>query len=441
MKKKILVSVLAAALLMSNGTTAFASEDSYATGYDDTNEQDKDFSNQRPTINRPTPFDDWLLLEPYDLKQGYPQVVQTSPNFYSKTPNPNRKNPVRAVWSSSTGYSYEVNEDWDVADDGSCDLYESDAQGNLVAECSVGADGSIYESAQYEYDAQGRLVSKAEDRNGGRYIERYTYDTQGRLLSNSSGWSDDWSDDTTFTSKYTYDAQGNVLTHTWKDAGGYYLQRTYTRDKHGNVLTYTTKDKWSYSKESHTLTYDEQGRLVNDYVRFSNNTGTVFKEAYAEGKYTYDEQGRLRTYYCDWDTTMNKYPCQYTYDEQGNLVNYTYYNIGEGYMIVNQFTYDEAGNMLSCVAVTKSPDDSLYARSLSVITEYTYDAMGNMLTYNRDYYNGIGESKRRTEGHRNWYTYDELGNLTTYVEATIYEGLMDKEAGRVDAIRIQYFYE
>lgn len=440
MKKKILAPVVAAVMLLSNGMTAFAGEGAYLDTYDNTRLEEKDYSFEKPGVNRPTPFED-AMLEMWRFTVDL-TIFQKSQNFYSKIPNPNRKNPVRATVFSNWSDSYQLSEEWG---DGWSIFYEYDAQGNLVSVYDPPVDGSSGNTKQYTYDAQGRLLSETDvhypsDPSISPYTItlQYAYDPQGRIISAVNDV-----DGSKESYKYTYDAAGNVLTFTdKKDFVDHYnivTKHSYTRDTHGNVLTYTIDSGGYVTKESHALTYDAQGGLLQDDISYTGPN----EEGSTQVKYAYDEAGNLlsREY-------IVYYPCeprvfQFTYDAMGNVLAFTgrdasasgpntyitngniTYMAAEDYRYYrnDRLAYDAAGNVLT--HVTEGAVSNIYR-------QYTYDAMGNLLTYTKDYVDPA--SGRTAESHLIQYTYDALGNLSTYTEATY-------SPSGVDGYRVQYFYE
>lgn len=403
MKKKILCSVVTALLLLSNSITAFADDDLH------------DFAVEKPVVDKPSPYED-AMLTPYRFNNLI-SVTQNSPDFYTKTPIPGRKNPVRATSSYSWGESYKVIEGWDTESK----FFEYDAQGNLVSMNEFLSDGALHSAEQYTYDAQGNLLSDA----GNGYSTQYTYDKQGRLLSEINTYGADF----LRSEKYTYDAPGNVLTYTYTDSS-VNSKDTYTRDARGNVLTHT----YGSSKEQHTLTYDAQGNLLTDSVLFNYNP-----EAWEKAQYTYDAMGNLLTY----DDTLyagedNFNTMQYTYDALGNVLTHTYYNSIDAVKYTDQLTYDAMGNLLTHTHESIPQSDRIYTYPVSFVARYTYDAMGNLLTYTCD----AERAHSKYWSKSKQYTYDAMGNLLTYTYTNIeHVSSGNYKPGYIETEKWQYFYE
>lgn len=410
MKKKVLFSVAAVLLLLSNCMTVFADS------------QEKDYSVETPAADEPSPYED-AMLEPYRFNNLIP-VFQERPYFYAETSAPGRRNPVRAVGTHSYGESYEVTN----VDYGACKFFEYDAQGNLVTVNEFLSDGSPFGTNQYTYDTQGNLLSDTciSHWSGGLSAMQYTYDTQGRLLSETSSYGTD----ICYSKTYTYNARGNVLAYTYTDSD-VTNKDTYTRDARGNVLTHT----FNGGKEQHTLNYDAQGNLLIDYII----AGYSDPESWSQAQYTYDEMGNVLTYdYLIYNEGGPNYTNQFTYDAMGNVLTHIYYDGFYDYIETNQFIYDETGNLLTHACELTPRSYSLIVEPFSSIEQYTYDEMGNLLTYTYD----AERSYRKLETVSKQYTYDEMGNLLTYTCTNIsHISTAYHEPGYIEIEKWQYFYE
>lgn len=404
MKKKVLFSVAAVLLLLSNCMTVFADS------------QEKDYSVETPAADEPSPYED-AMLEPYRFNNLIP-VFQERPYFYAETSAPGRRNPVRAVVAYSDGEAYKAEEY-----DSHSYSFEYDAQGNLVTVNEFLSDGSLYRTEQYAYDTQGNLLADTVP-----YCTiQYTYDTQGRLLSETNS---------NYSKKYTYDAMGNVLTYIWTDGEdpSIFFKDSYTRDARGNVLTHTFGSASGSNKDRHTLTYDAQGNLLTDYVLFSDNP-----EAWQQSQYTYDAMGNRLTY--DYILYVDEglyYTNQFTYDAMGNVLTHTHYNSMDDAIYTDQLTYDAMGRVLTHTYETMPQSERLYTVPLSFVERYTYDEMGNLLTYTYD----AERSYRKLETVSKQYTYDAMGNLLTYTCTNIsHISTAYHEPGYIEIEKWQYFYE
>ena len=443
MKRRIAALILAAAVAVGSGVTAHASGGAYLEAYDDARLEEKDYAFEKPGVNKPTPFEDALLkVHQFDT---YVRVLQPLPHFYSKMPNPNRKNPVRAEYMNGYGENYQVEIWHEEVING---FFEYDAQGNLTTEVRVSSDGSPYNTKQYTYDGQGRLLSDTDVRywsdpslSPTTITWQYAYDAQDRIISAVNDV-----DGSKESYGYTYDAAGNVLKFT-DNKDGIAAKTSYTRDAQGNVLTCTTNYSDGYAmKESHALTYDAAGRIHKDSISVGGpNMGGGDLDWYI-----YDETGYLKTY----QRILRNYGdmvyrvVEATYDAAGNVVAFISRSFEYDMKTKNSLTYDAAGNLLSHSSVTEMSNEFLISDAPmgtmvkfgSFDNRYTYDAMGNLLTYTHDLYTGSG---RKKESIVKQYEYDAAGNLVTYTKTTTTGDGDDssRRPGEVDGYRVRYYYE
>lgn len=407
MKKKFLVPVVAAILLLSNCMTAFAEE-----YYPD--------EGLKPVVDKPSPYED-AILEPYYFNKML-SVNQKSPDFYSQISAPGRKNPTRAVMTyiddgDAENYSYK---------------YEYDARGNLASVTELFDDGSIYEIIQYAYDAKDRVVSETSTNvwRGYSSTTKYTYDAKGNLLSEVCPPDENYGE---WSNKYTYDARGNLLTWVF-NASGDVTKYSYKRDKKGNLLTYSCDN--GVEMDKHALTYDAKGNLATDIVSYNYNP-----EAYTKHQYTYDAQGNLLVHDCIMDAGDGLYETfQYTYDASGNVLTHTRYISKYDQQVTDQLTYDAAGRLLTHVHESVPLSASLTVVPFYSVAQYTYDANGNLLTYTCDARQGQDKHKYWTRTKQ--YTYDALGNLVTYTSTeNAYASSGARGSSYVETEKWQYFYE
>lgn len=206
-------------------------------------------------------------------------------------------------------------------------------------------DGSVSSendySASYEYDARGNLIKAINlDFRGWSY--EYSYDNQGNLIKevqyDSQGY-DDYKWETT----YIYDSLGNIIREEIRGLTEYAADgiTTYSYDSQGNLV----KEDSRWGDDITTRSYDSQGNLINTVYL------TYEYDSYMD-TYSYDNWGnciqKVRTY-LNSDGTLYEYAkpiyYYYTYDEYGNLIKEFYEeNNATG---VTEYNYDSQGNVLT----------------------------------------------------------------------------------------------
>ncbi len=113
------------------------------------------------------------------------------------------------------------------------------------------------------YDDQGRMVGGSYKTNTATGELSYVYDDQGRLTENIV-----WSGDNRYQYIYTYDDQGRLASYESMQGWGdpvrvYYKSKTtLTYDQQGRLMEKTTV-KDSGATATYTYTYDDQGKCIS----------------------------------------------------------------------------------------------------------------------------------------------------------------------------------
>ena len=295
MKRKITAPIFAAALLLSNGITAFAAPEVINVGGVRTVFDAEYYASANPDVAAVIGTDRDALVQHYTA--------------YGKAEN-------RPAYAPDT------------------DVNALLGKKKRKSETVMSSDGRLEEYK--EYDKHGNLLSQTHAYDGKTDTITYinTYEEHDNVLtvtttgtfSNGRTWLDS-------ISTCTYDAQGNLLSRTYSD--GYKIKGytyTYTYDAQGNVMSRTV-----ISPQGEIRTYDKQG---NDVSLTTPDGETIDLSPY----YTYDEHGNLLSY--TDPRGFYSYNNTYTYDAQGNVLSRVKTTDG-GYTGTETYTYDEHGNLLS----------------------------------------------------------------------------------------------
>lgn len=245
MARKIMLSIMTASLLLSNGITAFAAPEVInANGVNTVFDADY-YASANPDVAAAFGTNRDLLLLHYTAcgmaegRPAYAPGTDVNALLAAAAVAPVQKKKVRVKHETS---------------DGGIDIdYQYDEQGKLVSEILFSEDGTIYTTTYaYTYDGQGNALTgaKVDGINGDVTPLAYTYDGQGNVLTKTEFYSDGG----TRIYTYTYDGQGNVLTENVFTVYGinYTIIYEYTYDEQGNVLTGT---KWIDDTPASTYTY------------------------------------------------------------------------------------------------------------------------------------------------------------------------------------------
>jgi len=195
----------------------------------------------------------------------------------------------------------------------------------------------------YFYDESGRIRQWDSYWKGELHRSEYPeYDAYGNIIRNTITNSD--GTQTVEEHMLTLDDQKRILRDEVYVGDSYQEISEYAYDKDGNQ-TIQTLVQYPKTNEDPSITcrigktYDENGNLLRENVRWNEDLPTHTDYSYKSGRLdkvsNYDEHDRLTDY------------IQYTYDATGLIVTMNSYS-AEGYLeetVVN--TYDEYGNLLT----------------------------------------------------------------------------------------------
>jgi RHS repeat-associated protein len=286
-------------------------------------------------------------------------------------------------------------------------------------------DGIIVEgnpTIDYLYDGVGNVVRTSHRVDTTGYKERstlYVYDTNNRV--SDVKYTDDYVDEQSWepVRHYTYLSDGTVSGITdYREfsSTGATINRAYTYYSTGllHTMTYTdsTSNQTTTKEETHSLTYDQVGRLTNESL---TNDFTGKNEKTSSKTYTYDEIGRILTSAITefdpipaTDTTMTLNDT-YTYDGVGNRKTMAYAKTMTGQSNVSytlSYFYNEFNQLTRTTRSDKTSGN---------FNSYEYDGRGNLVKENNPekvsttFYNVISE-----------YEYDLMNHMTEMSLATSY---------------------
>ena len=218
MKRKIMAPMLAAALLLSNGITAFAAPEVIIVDGVNTVFDAEYYAAANPDVAAALGTDRYALVQHYT-------TFGKNENRPAYAPDTDVDTLLAAGLASSESV---------FQNDGTTTNSEYDAQGNLVSESVVYSDGTS-DTTSYAYDAQGNRVSETTVYSSG-FSYTYTYDAQGNRVSDTTVYSDG----TSRITDYAYDAQGNCVSETTVNSDGTSDTTSYAYDAQGNLVSWTT---------------------------------------------------------------------------------------------------------------------------------------------------------------------------------------------------------
>lgn len=196
--------------------------------------------------------------------------------------------------------------------------YEYDAKGNLISEIRAqapldGVEIEPWKSAEYSYDNNGNVVKKIMLEYDGSVEGEttYEYDAQRNLIKEDYRYNSGEFG----ISIYNYDGQNNIINEIFVSNGYYgcYID-TYLYDSNGvctqKIRVFTDEDGNSIgaSPTYFTYTYDINGNLIKELEEDSEIPGY-----FVITEYTYDSYGNVLTMYSnDCDIYVNT--VQYIYE-------------------------------------------------------------------------------------------------------------------------------
>lgn len=414
MKKKIALSVIAAAMVLSNSLTAFAAPELLEVDGQTVLFDSEYYAENNTDVTAVYGTDKNALARHYvtvGISEGrLPYAPGTDVSAYRPVQE-------KKVLKKTERYT----------EDGSF-KEESfyDAQGNMTRTVRYdGHDGHLIEERFYDYDAQGNLIR--DSRSDGSYLQEYAYDDAGNQISHIIKTPSSYSEEI-----WRYDNYGNMicrLSRSSPDAEMSGIRCEYEYDSQGRKIKKTECDNasgkiWTETEYSYE-TRGDMNIVTGTNYRFINNAGT--RNRYFDGieEYVYDNNGneiKSANFFVDKHTQavdrsvllqMDYKEC--VYDSQGNLIKSDYYmapvfdvrddqgNIKP--LSVPAYVYDLDAKML-----VPASDECCVVSSFS--TEYNYDSFGNLIRLtNTEYMVGMYAGTDVTE-----YEYDSQGNRTMEVK-------------------------
>ena len=165
---------------------------------------------------------------------------------------------------------------------------------------------------QVNFDPQGRVIRETQTRVGSAEdtparVFEYRYDAAGNTVFEYSKW-----EDSVETTTKEYDGAGNLTYSKTLNQDGratHIIKQAY--NEAGQILSKeTTTTGFTWDKT--TYTYDENGRLVNEYI--SRPDSMVGRDIH----YTYNDNGTLK--FLEETGTYGTVSNAYGYDQWGNRV-------------------------------------------------------------------------------------------------------------------------
>ena len=231
----------------------------------------------------------------------------------------------------------------------------------------------------YNDNHQVTSIHQYGQEGGNQVVDKYasfSYDADNRLTNTSFGPADD-SD--MLSIAYTYDCASRLTSEYFT---GYWVVET--------------DQSYAYYPQ-YDFTYDNGGRITQEHLTWTENTGTPPPPSDATTNYTYDHDNRLIS---ESDTTQN-----YEYDLNGNRM---YNGTGTG----QNYTYDDNSDRI----VTDSQGYSYTYDNEGNVTEKCNDT--NKIDYTWDYRNRLASVTNYNKVEGEWvqissgtYTYDPFNRL------------------------------
>lgn len=384
MKKKIVLSVIAAAMVLSNRLTAFAAPELLEVDGQTVLFDSEYYAENNTDVTAVYGTDKNALARHYvtvGISEGrLPYAPGTDVSAYRPVQE-------KKVLKKTERYP----------EDGSF-KEESfyDAQGNMTRTARYdGYDGRLIEERFYDYDAQGNLIR--EGRSDGSYLEEYAYDDAGNQISDIIKTPSSYSEKI-----WRYDNYGNMICRLSRSSPDGEMSGDrweYEYDSQGRTIKKTECDNASGKIWTETeYSYETRGNMnivTETKYRFINNAGT--RNRYFDGieEYVYDNNGneiKRASFFADFNKKRTQavdrsvlVPMDYkehVYDSQGNLIR------SDCYMFPAMRAYDDQDNLIPLsvpayvydldtkMLIPASGDSCVILRSSE---EYNYDSLGNLI--------------------------------------------------------------
>ncbi len=308
-------------------------------------------------------------------------------------------------------------------DDGSCQVFQYDLSGNMLANAKMESaqcalDPADRDMAQmqitaYSYEERFNKVKTVTDPEGNR--RTYLYDYEEDPNENGTGnliridypqVEDENGDPVTPSVSYTYNAAGQVTTMT--DEAGTITRYVYTSgsaDEAFGGATPLFNDGVRPVPGLLTQRIEDDGGVnqTTNYRAFNalGKPGTVTRPGNQVSYYTYDALGRVTA-----KTNAQGIVTTFAYDAAGNveqsIVDYTADGT-TGHNIVTEYTYDADNHLLRA----RSTADGLLRE-----TSYAYDENGKLASVTNP--NGNTTTYSYTDGNRLASVTDAMDRSTRY---------------------------
>lgn len=281
MKKKFIVPLLAAVLIVSNGITALAAPEVINVNGTNTVFDYEYYAAANPDVaaafglNRDALIQHYIAFGKAENRPAYASGTDVDALLASAQATlaqTKKKRPIR-----KEGYYDGTRLDYVI-------IYQYDEYGNVLTETTNYTTGTEVKTKKYTYDARGNVLTGIETYKDGKDVDttEYIYDDHGNVLTTTkytTQWPPDYRQVEQYS--YTYDDKGNIIVEIKITATGYVMttRYEYTYDENGNILAETS---YSESGYHHTTeyTYDSKGNLLTKGWKT---------------EYTYDEQGNILT--------------------------------------------------------------------------------------------------------------------------------------------------
>ena len=261
------------------------------------------------------------------------------------------------------------------------------------------------ERFEYVYDENKRLIKElCSDGESTWCLCEYAYDEKGNLVKQTNYSSDSGGTIPIRGFEYSYDDRGNMIhkvSLSNYDDELTSLSTFYTQDctyDENDRLISTVKTQRDGTKERVDYFYDENGLLIREQKKKTDNSVTIFEYIF---EYIYDESGKPLRELTDsgiWE---------YTYDGNGNLVKKQQNTATDSF--VYEYTYDENGRLV------KEEFEYNGGGETKTVTLFTYDETGTL----------VRKYREEKDGGKFTHVYDADGNVVEYIYETSH-GLVHK---------------
>lgn len=330
MRKNFIAPIFAAALLLSNGITAFAAPEVINVNGVPTVFDAEYYAAANPDIAAEIGRGKDALIRHYTMFGKSEKRAAYAPGT-----------DVNALLASASAAApvqkKKIKSKTEFYSDGGKTDYEYDEKGNLLTKTFSGRNGRT-DISTYTYDARGNILTEIIKRDiysaqvhTHTYV--YSYDEHDNVVKYTS--IDNEGDIASYAYAYVYDGNSNILMKSSKkDTSFVTMAYAYTYDEHGNLLTEIHERHGGDEDPSisyiYTYTYDEYDNLL------TSNMESLYDGSYTATTYTYDEHGNVLTETEKSDNIYANHTAAYTYDSEGNVLTKTF---DDGSIYIYTYTY------------------------------------------------------------------------------------------------------